>query len=330
VKRCPAICGRCTGYQNIVDAMLAAAQAMQAPARDDPAFFFGRGRFKRNEDRQAFLTGQGLFIDDCRNCPACCTLPSCAARWRMPRIKKYRRPRRALKRPRAWWRSTPPTISAPTGSPGPVAVCRRHPSPELSFQRAKRRCRWQRTKSATVGEPLAVIVAGQPLHIAEDALDDIDVDPRNPAGGWSISKKGLDAGSTPMFMTISDPILPRKSGRPRATIAVPPAKADSDPQPPVFGTSTAFPSPIETRGRGGRNGTRAQPDQMTIWDTTQAPGLCFANGPRRHARPSGERQVRVIAPFVGGGFLGPKIMMFLSGRGPRPGAVGFRCGSIVR
>ena len=48
-------------------------------------------------------------------------------------------------------------------------------------------------------------------------------------------------------------------------------------------------------------------EELTIWDTTQAP-IPIRNG---LARMLGllESQVRVVAPFVGGGF-GPKIMMF--------------------
>src|SRR6202166_3540426 len=46
---------------------------------------------------------------------------------------------------------------------------------------------------------------------------------------------------------------------------------------------------------------------MTIWDTTQAP--VFVRNGLAGMLGLNERQVRVIAPFVGGGF-GPKIMMF--------------------
>jgi carbon-monoxide dehydrogenase large subunit len=51
----------------------------------------------------------------------------------------------------------------------------------------------------------------------------------------------------------------------------------------------------------------AQAEELTIWDTTQAP-IPIRNG---LATMLGllESQVRVVAPFVGGGF-GPKIMMF--------------------
>jgi CO/xanthine dehydrogenase Mo-binding subunit len=47
--------------------------------------------------------------------------------------------------------------------------------------------------------------------------------------------------------------------------------------------------------------------QLTVWDTTQAP-IPIRNGLARMLGLS-EHQVRVIAPYIGGGF-GPKIMMF--------------------
>ena len=63
--------------------------------------------------------------------------------------------------------------------------------------------------------------------------------------------------------------------------------------------------PIETRGIVANWDARA--NQLTIWDTTQAP-VFLRNGLAAMLGLS-ERQVRVIAPFVGGGF-GPKIMLF--------------------
>ena len=47
--------------------------------------------------------------------------------------------------------------------------------------------------------------------------------------------------------------------------------------------------------------------QLTMWDTTQAP-IPIRNGTAARLGLS-DNQVRVIAPFIGGGF-GPKIMMF--------------------
>jgi aerobic carbon-monoxide dehydrogenase large subunit len=64
-------------------------------------------------------------------------------------------------------------------------------------------------------------------------------------------------------------------------------------------------SPIETRGIVALWDAKA--DRMTIWDTTQAP-VFLRNGLAAMLGLS-ERQVRVVAPFIGGGF-GPKIMLF--------------------
>ena len=47
--------------------------------------------------------------------------------------------------------------------------------------------------------------------------------------------------------------------------------------------------------------------QLVVWDSTQAP-IPIRNGLAAMFGLS-ERQVRVVAPFIGGGF-GPKIMMF--------------------
>ncbi|MGH9262756.1 MAG: molybdopterin cofactor-binding domain-containing protein, partial [Acidimicrobiales bacterium] len=64
-------------------------------------------------------------------------------------------------------------------------------------------------------------------------------------------------------------------------------------------------SPIETRGVVAQWDGKA--DKLTVWDTTQAP-IAIRDGLAAMLDLS-ERQVRVIAPFIGGGF-GPKIMMF--------------------
>jgi CO/xanthine dehydrogenase Mo-binding subunit len=62
---------------------------------------------------------------------------------------------------------------------------------------------------------------------------------------------------------------------------------------------------MENRGIVSHWDPRSQ--QLTMWDTTQAP-IPIRNGLARMFGLS-EHQVRVIAPFVGGGF-GPKIMMY--------------------
>src|SRR6185436_12865886 len=62
---------------------------------------------------------------------------------------------------------------------------------------------------------------------------------------------------------------------------------------------------IENRGVVAQWDGRAQ--RLTIWDTTQAP-IPVRNGLAAMLGLS-EHQVRLVAPFIGGGF-GPKIMMF--------------------
>ena len=62
---------------------------------------------------------------------------------------------------------------------------------------------------------------------------------------------------------------------------------------------------MENRGIVAQWDSRAQ--RLTVWDTTQAP-VAIRNGLAPMLGLS-EHQVRVVAPFIGGGF-GPKIMMF--------------------
>lgn len=62
---------------------------------------------------------------------------------------------------------------------------------------------------------------------------------------------------------------------------------------------------MENRGITAKWDVRSQ--RLTVWDTTQAP-IPIRNGLADMLNLS-EKQVRVIAPFIGGGF-GPKIMMF--------------------
>ena len=64
-------------------------------------------------------------------------------------------------------------------------------------------------------------------------------------------------------------------------------------------------SPIETRGIVANWDARG--NQLTVWDTTQGP--VFLRNGLAAMLGLNERKVRVIAPFVGGGF-GPKIMLF--------------------
>jgi carbon-monoxide dehydrogenase large subunit len=158
-----------------------------------------------------------------------------------------------------------------------------------------------REKVRHAGEPLAMVVA-ESRYVAEDAVRDVvvDIDPieavvdleaalgpdaprvhehlASNAAAHVVQRKGdYDAARTS-----ADVIVTRRFLYDR-------------------GASAA----IENRAVVAQ--WDAQSEELTIWDTTQAP-IPIRNG---LAAKLGllESQVRVVAPFVGGGF-GPKIMMF--------------------
>ena len=183
--------------------------------------------------------------------------------------------------------------------PGPLLVPP-PPIPGLVFNQATQ-VPLAKDKVRHVGEPVAMVVAAS-RYLAEDALDDIvlDVDILDAVGDL---EKAVEAGA---------PLVHQQFGSNVAARAVQ-AKGD-------YATARASAAtvitrrfeydrgasvPIETRGIVAHWDPSAE--QLVIWDTTQAP-IPIRNG---IAAMLGllESQVRVIAPFIGGGF-GPKIMMY--------------------
>src|ERR1700733_5354190 len=158
-----------------------------------------------------------------------------------------------------------------------------------------------RDKVRHVGEPLAIVIA-ETRCLAEDALDDIDVELEQLPAVVDL-EQGLRAGSA----LVHDDVGSNVSAHVRQTkgnYAAAAAKADCIIKR-RFRYEHGISSPIETRGVVAQWNARAI--QMTIWDTTQAP--VFVRNGLAAMLGLNERNVRVIAPFVGGGF-GPKIMMF--------------------
>ena len=152
-----------------------------------------------------------------------------------------------------------------------------------------------------VGEPLAVVLA-QSRYLAEDALNDITVE-LDPLPAVVDLEKAL----TDTAATVHDEVRRNVAAhvwQGRGNYAAARARADHVVARRFLYDHGAS-SPIETRGVVANWDARA--NQLTIWDTTQAP-VFFRNGIAGMLGLS-ERQVRVIAPFVGGGF-GPKIMLF--------------------
>jgi carbon-monoxide dehydrogenase large subunit len=256
--------------------------------------FFG-APVKRNEDRK-LLTGQALFIDDVElpNMLHAAFLRSQVAHARIRRIDVSA----ALKQPGvvavytaddlgAYWQAGPLLVPPP-------------PIPGIVFH-LRTQVPLARDKIRYAGEPLAVIVA-ESRYIAEDALDDIVVDLETLPAVVDL-EAAMAAGAAVVHddlgSNVASHVRQAKGDYRRAA-----ANADLVLKR-RFRYEHGISSPIETRGIVAQWNARGQ--QMTIWDTTQAP-VFVRNGLAAILGVS-ERQVRVIAPFIGGGF-GPKIMIF--------------------
>ena len=184
-------------------------------------------------------------------------------------------------------------------APGPLLV----PPPPIKDITFNQRTQVPLAKDKVrhVGEPLAVVFA-QSRYLAEDALADIAVDLDPLPAVVDLEKALADAAAC-----VHDDVrgnLAAHVRQSRGNYAAARARADRVISRRFFYDHGAS-SPIETRGIVASWDARA--NRMTVWDTTQAP-VFLRNGLAGMLGLS-ERQVRVIAPFVGGGF-GPKIMLF--------------------
>jgi carbon-monoxide dehydrogenase large subunit len=256
--------------------------------------FFG-APVKRNEDRK-LLTGQALFIDDVE-LPGLLHAAFLRSQVAHARIKSVD-VSRALKRPGVVAAYTAHDLGA-YWQPGPLLVPP-PPIPGIVFNQ-RSQVPLARDWIRHVGEPIVVVVA-ESRYIAEDALDDIDVDLEALPAVVDI-EKALAADSVHVHDDLGTNVaahVRQTKGDYRGAAA----KADLILKR-RFRYEHGISSPIETRGVVAQWNARAS--QMTIWDTTQAP--VFVRNGLAAMLGLGERQVRVIAPFVGGGF-GPKIMMF--------------------
>jgi CO/xanthine dehydrogenase Mo-binding subunit len=158
-----------------------------------------------------------------------------------------------------------------------------------------------RGKVRYVGEPIAMVVA-ENRYIAEDAVADVVVD-IDPLAAVADVEAAMQPGA-PLVHPHLDSNAAAHVIQRKGDYAAARARADV-----VIRRRFLY-----DRGIGGAIENRAvavdwnpRSEELTIWDTTQAP-IPIRNG---LAALLGlpESQVRVVAPFVGGGF-GPKIMMF--------------------
>jgi carbon-monoxide dehydrogenase large subunit len=249
----------------------------------------------RNEDRR-LLRGQALFVDDVElpSMLHVAFLRSHTAHARIRRIDVSA----ALQRPGVvavytandlgdYWR------------PGPLLV----PPPPIAGITFNQRTQVPLAKDKVrhVGEPLAIVLAAS-RYIAEDALADIEVE-LEPLPAVVDLEQAVTAASARVHDDVAGNIAAHVRQR-KGDYAAAAAKADHVIRRRLHYDRGAS-NPIETRGIVANWDGRA--NQLTVWDTTQAP-VFLRNGLAGMLGLS-ERQVRVIAPFVGGAF-GPKIMLF--------------------
>lgn len=252
-------------------------------------------RVRRNEDAR-LLTGRALFVDDVQlpgmlhvafvrsmlahgmlngiDADAARARPGVVAVYTAADLGEYCKPG--------------PILVQPPPVPGHVF----HPCTQLPLAREKVRY---------VGEPLAMIVA-ESRYVAEDAIADVIVE-IDPLDAVVDLEAALESGAPLVHPHLSSNaaahVVQRKGDYATAR------KAADLLIKRRFAYDRGVAAAIENRAVAVEWDPRSE--EMTIWDTTQAP-IPIRNG---LARMLGllESQVRVVAPFVGGGF-GPKIMMF--------------------
>ena len=249
----------------------------------------------RNEDAR-LLSGQALFVDDVElpGMLHAAFLRSNVAHARIRSIDVAA----ARMRPGVVAVYTAADLGA-YWAPGPLLV----PPPPIAGITFNQRTQVPLAKDKVrhVGEPLAVVLADS-RYIAEDALADIGVELNSLPAVVDLEKALDDIGAR-----VHEDVLGNIAAHVRqcrGNYATVRSRAEHLVARRFLYDHGAS-SPIETRGIVANWDGRA--NQLTIWDTTQAP-VFLRNGLAGMLGLS-ERQVRVIAPFVGGGF-GPKIMLF--------------------
>ena len=177
-------------------------------------------------------------------------------------------------------------------SPPPIEQLEFHPRTQVPLAKDKVR---------HAGEAVVMVVA-ESRYIAEDAIDDIFID-YEPLD----AVVDLEAALTDDAPLVHDDLERNVNARVVQTKGEW-KRAESEADLVIsrrFHYDRGTAAAMENRGIVASWDDKSQ--QLTIWDTTQAP-IAIRNGLAAMLGLS-EGQVRVIAPFIGGGF-GPKIMMF--------------------
>ena len=257
--------------------------------------YFGE-RIKRNEDPR-LLTGQGLYVDDV-DLPNMLHVAFVRSPYAHAKIRNID-VSQALQREGVvaiytandlgdYWKPGPLLVSPP-------------PVDDIIFNE-KTQVPLAKDKVKFAGEPIVMVLA-ESRYIAEDALADIQID-YEPLEAFVDIGKFWESNIKPAVhddipTNIAAHVVQTKgdyeSAKKDAALII------NRELKYEHGCAAA----IENRGIVAEWDSRA--GRLTVWDTTQAP-VVIRNGLAGMLGLS-ERQVRVIAPFIGGGF-GPKIMMF--------------------
>jgi carbon-monoxide dehydrogenase large subunit len=243
------------------------------------------------------LTGQALFVDDV-DIPGMLHVAFLRSDYAHARLKSIDISQ-ARKRPGVVavytaeemgdeWKPGPPLVSPP-------------PTLKNVVFNSRTQVPLVKDKVRHAGEAIAAVVA-ESRYIAEDAVEDILVD-LEPLEAVADLEKALMPGSVRVHDDLGSNLAAHlvqvkgdyDKAREGADLVI----------KKRFIIDRGAAAAMENRGIVADWDAKSQ--HLTVWDTTQAPipirnGLAFRLGLSEH-------QVRVIAPFLGGGF-GPKMMMF--------------------
>lgn len=256
--------------------------------------YFGQ-RIKRNEDPR-LLTGRALFVDDV-DLPGMAHIAFVRSPYAHACIKSI-------------------DASAARALPGVIAIYTAEdlgsfwrtgvlnvglPPIKNAYLNERMHPILAKDKVRHVGEVVVCIVA-ESRYVAEDAAAHVLVD-YDPLPVHIDPRKALEDGAAlihdDLENNIAAHVVQEKGNYEKAK-----AKADLIIKREFFydrGTAAAM------ENRGIVAAWDAKAGKLTMWDTTQAP-VIIRNGIAGMLGLS-EHQVRLIAPFIGGGF-GPKILMF--------------------
>ena len=256
--------------------------------------FFGKS-IVRNEDPQ-LLTGQALFVDDV-NLPDMVHAAFVRSTYAHAKIVKID-VSTALNREGVVAVYTAEDLGN-YWQPGPLLV-QPPPIKNLIFNE-RTQVPLAKDKVRFVGEPVVMVLA-ENRYIAEDALMDVYVE-YEPLSVVADLATALDENAGLVHDDL-DTNLCAHVVQTKGDYELVKSEANCVIKKDFIYDHGAA-AAMENRGVVASWDRRAQ--RLTVWDTTQAP-IPIRNGLASMLNLS-EHQVRVIAPFIGGGF-GPKIMMF--------------------